>query len=242
MAAGDPTKIARRSPLLHGHRVNNASFSAIGGSCLVESYSCKAGIKNEITQSQSLAICDLTTLPRTGFKGSGALAWLHDQGFDLPVRPNLAIPRPNGCLIAKLSDQEALILSDIFSLSTDVIDLNNKSLECHSEVSRRTYVLPRGDSHCWLAVTGSKASEMFSKICAVDLRTHKFSSGSISQTSLAKVNSIIIRNDLGNTPCFYVLSDISSTEFLWDCILDAMQEYQGTPVGVLALQSHVNEH
>ena len=242
MAAGDPTKIARRSPLLHGHRVNNASFSAIGGSCLVESYSCKAGIKNEITQSQSLAICDLTTLPRTGFKGSGALAWLHDQGFDLPVRPNLAIPRPNGSLIAKLSDQEVLILSDIFSLSTDVINLDNKSLEDHSELSRRTYVLPRGDSHCWLAVIGSKASEMFSKICAVDLRTHKFSSGSIAQTSLAKVNSIIIRNDLGNTPCFYILSDISSTEFLWDCILDAMQEYQGTPVGVLALQSHVNEH
>jgi sarcosine oxidase subunit gamma len=52
----------------------------------------------------------------------------------------------------------------------------------------------------------------------------------------------VIRNDLGSTPVFYVLSDISGVEFLWDCLLDAMQEYGGYAVGVSALQRLTKEH
>jgi sarcosine oxidase subunit gamma len=83
---------------------------------------------------------------------------------------------------------------------------------------------------------------MFSKICGVDLRTHKFSHSHIAQTSVAKTNAVVIRNDLGSTPVFYVLSDISGVEFLWDCLLDAMQEYGGYAVGVSALQRLTKEH
>jgi sarcosine oxidase subunit gamma len=82
---------------------------------------------------------------------------------------------------------------------------------------------------------------MFSKICGVDLRTHKFTSGDIAQTSVAKTNAVVIRHDLGSTPVFYILSDISGVEFLWDCLLDAMTEYNGYPVGVSALQRLINE-
>ena len=78
---------------------------------------------------------------------------------------------------------------------------------------------------------------MFSKICAVDLRSHKFANGEIAQTSVAKANSSVIRNDLGSTHCFYILTDVSSAEFLWDCLLDAMAEYDGRPVGVAALRA-----
>ncbi len=78
---------------------------------------------------------------------------------------------------------------------------------------------------------------MFSKICGVDLRAHKFANGEVAQTSVAKANSIVIRHDLGSTHCFYILTDVSTAEFLWDCLLDAMAEYRGKPVGVAALRA-----
>jgi sarcosine oxidase subunit gamma len=78
---------------------------------------------------------------------------------------------------------------------------------------------------------------MFSKICGVDLRTHKFAQGQIAQTSVAKINAVVVRHDLGTTPCFYIFSDIASTEFLWDCLLDAMEEHQGVAIGVAAIRS-----
>ena len=168
--------------------------------------------------------------------------WLGEQDFRLPSISNSAVVQRSGSLIAKLSDQETLILSDIFVFSNDVENLVGKSTNDHRELTQQTYILPRGDSHCWFAVTGSKASEMFSKICAVDLRTHKFLLGSIAQTSLAKVSSVIIRHDLGDTPCFYILSEISSAEFLWDCLLDAMYEYDGVNIGINALQSLIDKH
>ena len=242
MSIGDPTTSARRSPLTHRHKNNRAIFTTVGNSSVVGSYESKEGSVNEQRQAKELAICDLSTLPRTGFKGQGASIWLGEQGLHLPSRSNSAIIQSSGSLIAKLSDQETLILSDIFVFSNDVENLVGKSTNDHRELTQQAYILPRGDSHCWFTVTGSKASEMFSKICAVDLRTHKFLVGSIAQTSLARVSSVIIRHDLGDTLCFYVLSDISSTEFLWDCLLDAMNEYDGVNIGINALQSLIDKH
>ena len=80
---------------------------------------------------------------------------------------------------------------------------------------------------------------MFSKVCGVDLRPHKFGLGHIAQTAVAKTNAIVIRQDLGQTLSYFILCDISATEFMWDCLLDAMQEYAGSPVGIRALEQLV---
>ena len=105
------------------------------------------------------------------------------------------------------------------------------------EASQGVSLLPRADSHCWFALTGIHAAETFSKVCAVDLRSGKFAQGEVAQTSIARVNAIIVRNDLGPTPCFYILSDVSSAEFLWLSLLDAMLEFKGAAVGTAALKA-----
>jgi len=241
MAILEPSFVLRRSPLNRRHLQSHGLFKKIGENLLVEHYGDDDRIAEEYKQAQVLSICDLCTLPRIGFKGAGALAWLKSQNITLPELPNTTTQQNNGGLAAKLSEQEVLILSDIFALSQDVNNLSTAADIEHQDCDQKTYVLPRGDSHCWLAVTGIEAAEMFSKICAIDLRTHKFSIGSVAQTSVAKTNAVVIRHDLGSIPCFYILSDISGTEFLWDCLLDAMVEYKGYPVGVNALQSLITE-
>lgn len=222
-----PSQVARRSQLARRHIELGAEFERSGGQIVVKNY----GSQTEVAQAKELGLADLSTLPRTGFKGAGAPDWAQAQGATLPQQPNTSAVQNDSSLVAKLSHQELLILSDLNAKSTQIELLDNSS------IAAQTYALPRADSHCWLAVTGNQAAEMFSKICAVDLRAHKFVNGEIAQTSVAKANAIVIRHDLGSTHCFYVLTDVSVAEFLWDCLLDAMAEYSGKPVGVAALRA-----
>ncbi|MDG2501838.1 MAG: hypothetical protein P8M77_05535 [Porticoccaceae bacterium] len=229
MSSITPTQVTRRSQLYRRHSELGAEFEENNGLILVKAY----GSETELAQAKELGLADLSTLPRTGFKGAGAPDWVTAQGVTLPRQPNTCAVQSDAGLVAKLSYQELLVLSDLNATSSMIEKLNQCS------VGEQTYALPRADSHCWLAVTGSQAAEMFSKICAVDLRAHKFANAEVAQTSVAKANSIVIRHDLGSTQCFYILTDVSATEFLWDCLLDAMAEYQGKPVGIEALRALV---
>ena len=103
------------------------------------------------------------------------------------------------------------------------------------------YLLPRRDSHYWFVICGDGAAEMFSKLCAVDLRPVVFAVGHVAQTTAARSNVVTIRADIGSTLAYHVLGDSASAEYMWDCLLDAMQEFNGTPVGLDALIS-LNPH
>tara|TARA_B110000971_G_scaffold53615_1_gene54566 strand:+ start:11542 stop:12306 length:765 start_codon:yes stop_codon:yes gene_type:complete len=238
-----PAQGNRRSPLYRRHLDLQAKFEQVGDAVLVSHY-VKPGI--EVLLAANLGLVDLSTMPRTGFKGAGAPAWAASQRVKLPKLPNTAVTQKDGSVVAKLSHQELLIVSNIMGSATSIDRLNREHLNReHSNkehlskqtLAPQTYSLPRADSHSWLAVTGNAAAEMFSKICGVDLRVHKFAHNQVAQTSVAKINGVILRHDLATTPCFYILSDITSTEFLWDSLLDAMEEYRGAAVGVAAMRS-----
>ena len=238
-----PAQGNRRSPLYRRHVDLQAKFEQVGDAVLVSHY-VKPGI--EVLLAANLGLVDLSTMPRTGFKGAGAPAWAASQRVKLPKLPNTAVTQKDGSVVAKLSHQELLIVSNIMGSATSIDRLNREHLNReHSNeehlskqtLAPQTYSLPRADSHSWLAVTGNAAAEMFSKICGVDLRVHKFAHNQVAQTSVAKINGVILRHDLATTPCFYILSDITSTEFLWDSLLDAMEEYRGAAVGVAAMRS-----
>jgi sarcosine oxidase subunit gamma len=191
-------------------------------------------LQEDTVIARQLGLVDLCGLVKTGVKGPGTSAWLEQKEFQLPAEPNSAVLQPNGVLVAKLSFDEFLILGDLKGLSGRFSDLeDNGSLASVPQ----TYLLPRGDSHCWLAVVGAKASQMLVKLCAIDLRTEQFPDCAIAQTIIADISVIVIRHDLGLTPCFYLLADIASTEYLWEVLLDAMQEFVGSGVGLAALHA-----
>jgi sarcosine oxidase subunit gamma len=45
-----------------------------------------------------------------------------------------------------------------------------------------------------------------------------------------------VRDDRGRVPLYHLLADCAAVEYLWDCLLDAMAEFHGTPVGLTALR------
>ncbi len=226
-----PTLFTRRSQLYRRHCIANASFEKVAGSAVVNRY---VDTGDEVHRATHLAIADLSTLPRTGFKGAGAPGWLEAQGIQLPSRVNQSRLNEDGDLIARLSSTEFLILADLV-MNPEAAWLRQERLG--REAPDGVYFLPRADSHFWFAISGAYAPSTLAKLCGVDLRTHKFSEREVAQTSLARSNAIILRRDFTTTPGFYILGDVSLTEYLWDSLLDAMLEFDGQPVGIAALRA-----
>lgn len=223
------TDFTRRSFLYRKLQAAGARFERIG-----EAAVARACSEDDIAQSRILGVIDLSPLPRTGFKGRGAPGWLAAAGVAIPDAPNWATRQADGALVARLSAEEHLLLSDLATSS----ELPARLEAAWSMAGAPgIYHLPRADSHCWLLVTGAQAPTMLAKLCAVDLRADKFADLQIAQTSVARITAIIIRDGDSIVPSFHLLIDSASAEYFWDCLLDACQEFGGRPVGIDAVRT-----
>jgi sarcosine oxidase subunit gamma len=181
-----------------------------------------------------LKMVDLSVLPRWGLKGRDAFAYLKTQGAITPSDDNRAEPQHDGSLIARLSPGEALILSSVPDGRSSVAG----AIEAMPPEGRGAcYPVPRRDSHCWFIVAGHDAPRMFAKLCGVDLAADQFASGSIAQTSVARLSGIVIRHDIGGTVSFSILTESASAEYLWDCLIDAMTEFSGAICDIGSLRA-----
>ena len=196
----------------------------------------------ETEAAKAMALADLSMLPRTGFKGSGTPEWLADQGVKVPEESNRTARQEGGALAARLAPAELLILGDE-SGDGALIDKLNAAwwAEPRPPETPRGFPVPRQDSHAWFLVSGARAAEMFAKICAVDLRPHKFEDLQIAQTSVARLSAVVIRNDRGGTLAYHLLFDSASATYLWDVLIDAMEEFDGRPVGLTAVRGLAQE-
>lgn len=170
---------------------------------------------------------DLSPLPRAGWKGADTPAWLEARGFAFGPH-NQAVAQADGTLLARLSPGEFLLLgrTDGAALATPEWDWD----------AGMCFPVPRQDSHCWFHLSGPKVPALFAKICAVDLRPHKFADGAIAQTSVARLSAIVIRRGDG----FHLLADSASAEYLWECLTDAMEEFGGSVAGIASLGAEVS--
>jgi sarcosine oxidase subunit gamma len=53
--------------------------------------------------------------------------------------------------------------------------------------------------------------------------------GAIAQTSVARLSAIVIAARIGAKSGFHLLSDVSTSQYLWDCLADAMLEFDEAP-------------
>ena len=225
-----PHTLPRRSFLYRELVRLGARFEAVNGMAAPVDF---GEPEAELAGARRLAIVDCTALPRTGYKGRGALDWLRAQGLEIGDRDNLAYAQRDGFLAARLAPTEGLILGSLSGEPGLVAALDGNKFQ---PARAGAYRVPRADTNCWFRISGAEAAAMFAKLCAVDLRPHKFEPGAVAQTSLAKLNAILIRADLGTVVSYHVLADSASALYLWSSLMDAMAEFAGRPVGLAALR------
>jgi sarcosine oxidase subunit gamma len=163
--------------------------------------------------------------------------WLESQGLAIGPESNRGYRQPAGEVALRLAPTEIFLIDSLTATSV-LIDKLNQAWTWGTERPRKLigYPMPRADSHAWFALSGQRTPEMFAKICGIDLRLDKFENGRIAQTSIAKMSGVILRQDRGELPVFHLLADSASADYLWDCLIDAMAEFEGGPVGLSALR------
>lgn len=228
----NPTDRRARSFLYRELMAAGASFAEINGQACAMRFGSDSSA--ELARARGMAICDLSTLRRTGYKGWATADWLSAQGCRIEDPPNRVYTQDDGARIARLSRGEFVVLSDLAQRTT----LPDRLDGAWSIASANgCFRVPRTDSSAWVVITGEHAASMFAKVCGVDLRPNKFANHSIAQTSLARMNAIICRGDIGGTLAFDVVFDLASSVYLWGAFLDAMQEFGGKPVGLEAIRA-----
>lgn len=224
-----PADFSRRSPLYRKLQAENAVFGEIADCALPMRYRDGG---DEAATARNLGLAELSPLPRTGFKGRAVLSQMNTAGMTLEFRPNQAFRQKDGVVAAVLAMTEVLLLAPLSGKAPALTALTE---DWSIETADGCYLVPRQDSHFRFMVTGEHASAMFAKICGVDLRPRTFPDLAIAQTSIARSNAIVIRDDIGEIPAYHLLGDSASAGYMWDCLLDAMAEFGGRPIGLGAL-------
>lgn len=228
-----PAEHPRRSFLYRTLGAAGARWHVVDDAAVAADYGDPDG---ERETARRMGLADLSPLPRTGFKGAGTPEWLSAQGISVPDESNRATRQDSGILACRLAPAELLLLGPLSGEGEALADLDEAwAKEPVPPETPRGFPVPRRDSHAWFCVTGERAPDMFAKVCAVDLRPAHFAELSIAQTSVARSAAVIVREDLGGVSVYHLLSDSAGSAYLWDCLIDAMAEFDGHPVGHSAL-------
>jgi sarcosine oxidase subunit gamma len=233
MANGDLTPAARlrRSFIWRTLDAAGANYAEINDAAVAADFGAPDA---EAKAARGMGLTDLSPLARVGFKGNGALQWARDHGVKIGQANNVATRQAGGALAARLADSEVVVIDGLAGKGT----LPHRLLsEWSMDNAKGGYLVNRQGVNFWFMATGEHAAAMFAKICGVDLRAHKFAERAIAQTSVARTNCIVIRDDLGAVPAFHMMGDSASAEYQWTCVIDAMVEFAGQPVGLTALRS-----
>lgn len=76
-----------------------------------------------------------------------------------------------------------------------------------------------------LRLSGAAAVDLLSKVCAVDLAERTTPNGSAFRSSVAKLTTDVVRDDVGATPSYVLHCERSSGQYLFDALLDAGAEF-----------------
>ncbi|MBC6440755.1 MAG: sarcosine oxidase [Rhodospirillales bacterium] len=223
-----PADRIRRSNLYRVSAALGARWADVNGFACAANYGEAAG---EAAAATTLGIADLTALPRAGYKGWDMATWVGGQGVDLG-EPNTARVQADGTLACRLSGGELLLLADDAG-DGGTMDTLAAAWSMEGAVC---YPVPRSDTNARIGITGAKAPGMMAKMCGIDLRPHRFANHRIAQTSVARMNAILIRNDRGETYALDMVIDSASIVYMWECLTDAMAEFDGRAIGLDALR------
>lgn len=224
MSQLNPAAVAARSTLYP--KLAQAQWAPCGDGCIPSRFHV-----DDANRAARCGLLDLTALVRTGFRGARAGEHLEAAGFPLPARPNQAALSATGELVLRLSQNEFWLLG---SLEDKGQRLTGLATGPHPEVG--CYPLFCQDSHGWLALSGACAAGVMAKLCALEMSAAAFPECAVAQTSVARTNAVVIRHRIGEIPLFSLLFDVASLPYMWDLLLDAIQEFEGTPVGCAALE------
>ena len=155
-----------------------------------------------------LSFCDLSPLQRVGIK------FEKTEKQKLPPINEAKISKGGEILCCLGSDELLLLASPEGKMKRDILPPESVDI-------------PRRDGLCWIGVSGERAQDMLSRLCAAELPI----APCLSQTIVAGIGTIVVPDKRTSTPVYHLLADIAYAEYLWRGISHVSTPLHGKPVG-----------
>ena len=211
----------RRSPVHDLLEAGGARWCHVGGVPLALHIGAPEA---EADALRTLALCDLSILPKLGVKGPAAEDWLRDHQADIP--PAVYDTRPlDGGLIVRLGASDFLLegglSSDFLARLSDDLDQSPPGVYC-VERQDATFVL-----------AGARASSVLAQLCSIDFPTA--TPRRLLLTRAGGVNCGILPDDRGGVPLYRLWVDVTFAVYLWETVAAIAGELGGRTVGAACL-------
>ena len=182
--------------------------------------SSPVGARHPISGAGGLALRDLSLQQRSGVRGAGAGAYLVQQSYPVPNAPNQLVPTDSGAWVMSLSHREFWVLQP---------DQEAAASAMHGEaLAAEVWPLYCQHGHAWLQLAGAPRAEVMATLCGVDLSQAAFPEGTVVQTQVARVTSIIAHHAEGQAGVFSLFVDQSLAAYLWDALEDAITAFRSS--------------
>ena len=176
--------------------------------------------RDEVGAAATLALCDVSVLPKLGLKGSESGRWLTDQSIITPVTIYESQTLDAGLIVRTGADE--------FFLEDDVDSSRVAQLtEALSRTSGDVHHLVREDAT--FLVAGSRRCEVMAQTCGVNFA--EAPSQHLIMTRVAGVSCAVLPESRNGIAVLRLWVDPSDAIYLWAQLAEIVTDLAGTVVG-----------
>lgn len=221
----DVKNIIQTSPVAHAQPRESAKWEVINGMDTAVEF---ASAEIEGARKKELGVADVSCLSRYGVKGPNATQWLLERGIAIPTTPNSWTICEQKTLVLRLGSSEFLIEDQLGGSVCRRLASDTTRVES-------VYKVPRADAA--FIVSGSETLNLFSELCALDLREKSFAENDLIMTQVAGVSVVVIRQTLKGEPVYRIWCDGTYGSYIWEVLMEIATELSGGAVGLAQYQN-----
>jgi sarcosine oxidase subunit gamma len=177
----------------------------------------------EQARKKLLGVTDVSCFQRYGVKGPQASEWLVNHELAIPSKPNSWAICKKKSLVLRLGTSEFLI-EDLFGgyACSDLAE--------DTQRVAGVYQVPRADAS--FILSGVEVLNLFSELCALDLRDQALLPDAVIMTQFAGVSVTLLRQMLGDEQVYRLWCDGTYGPYMWEMLIEVAGELGGGAVGL----------
>jgi sarcosine oxidase subunit gamma len=181
----------------------------------------------EQARKKVLGVTDVSCFQRYGFKGPKAAQWAADQELAIPASPNSWTLSERKSLVLRLGGSEFVVEDQPGG------DASQKLASVTSRTAG-VYKVPRADAA--FILSGSAVLNLFSELCALDLRPSSLLANDVIMTQVAGISAIVLRQTIAGEPVYRIWCDGTYGAYMWETLIEIAVELGGGAVGLASYQ------
>lgn len=234
--------LIRRSAL-HAFHLAEASMTEDHGWQCADSYGSVDAEVQAIREQVGLS--DISPLAKLDVQGNDVFASLGQKlslGFSLETVPvgrvvrappqALQFDAQTGGLLCSLARNHARLISP--PGTADAVHARVESVIQQTADPACVHLTEVTSNFTAVQIVGPRSRDLLRKLTALDLRPAQFPDLSCAQGSLAHIHALVLRADIQAHLAYQVYCGREVGTYLWDALLDAGQEFDARPFGLVA--------